>query len=143
MEMPEVLSKYIQDFIRPHPKPRTEIVGEIYNYFTDLEQYIYNLFNYQVGMRLCMKHKTYEIVDIRKKSIYLRCMHAPYSITKYVKSSLNIKNIEDKTILVKRYIRTSNMIKLTWSYLCNRSNDTNFHKMIIVKKYNKFWFSYI
>jgi hypothetical protein len=145
MEMPSELSQYIQDFIRPTKKPVTELVGEIYNYFTDLEQYIYNRFQYKVGMVLCMKRKSYIIVEIRNKSIYLRCMHQPYSIKKYVKSALNIKNIEDKTPLVKRYIRTCNMITLTWSYLCERTDLTtkNFHKMIILKKYNKFWFSYI
>ena len=145
MEMPIELSKYIQDFIRPKTKPNTELIGEIYNYFTDLEQLIYNRFQYKVGMVLCMKKKSYQIIDIRKKSIYLRCMHAPYSVKKYVKSALNIKNLEEKTLMVKRYIRTCNMVTLTWSYLCERTDQTtkNFHKMIILKKYNKFWFSYI
>jgi hypothetical protein len=145
MEMPIELSKYIQDFIRPIAKPVTDIVGEIYNYFTDLEQLIYNRFQYKVGMILCMKRKSYQIVEIRNKSIYVRCLHAPYSVKKYVKSALNIKNLEDKTIMVKRYIRTCNMVTLTWSYLCERADPTtkNFHKMIILKKYNKFWFSYI
>lgn len=145
MEMPSELSKYIQDFIRPIAKPVTEVVGEIYNYFTDLEQLIYNRFHYKVGMIICMKRKSYIIVEIRNKSIYLRCMHAPYVVKKYVKSALNIKNLEDKTTMVKRYIRTCNMISLTWSYLCERTDQTtkNFHKMIILKKYNKFWFSYI
>ena len=145
MEMPSELSKYIQDFIRPIAKPVTEVVGEIYNYFTDLEQLIYNRFHYKVGMIICMKRKSYIIVEIRNKSIYLRCMHAPYVVKKYVTSALNIKNLEDKTTMVKRYIRTCNMISLTWSYLCERTDQTtkNFHKMIILKKYNKFWFSYI
>lgn len=145
MDMPTELSKYIQDFIRPIAKPVTEVVGEIYNYFTDLEQLIYNRFHYKVGMVICMKRKSYIIVEIRNKSIYLRSMHAPYSIKKYVKSALNIKNLEDKTTMVKRYIRTCNMVSLSWSYLCERTDQTtkNFHKMIILKKYNKFWFSYI
>ena len=145
MEMPAELSKYIQDFIRPVPKPATEMIGEIYNYFTDLEQHIYNQFYYKIGMVMHIKHKTYQIVDIRNKSIYLRCMHAPYAVKKYVKSALNIKYLEDKTIMVKRYIRTCNMVTLTWSYLCERTDPTtkNFHKMIILKKYNKFWTSYI
>jgi len=143
--MPLELSKYIQDFIRPKTKPTTELIGEIYNYFTDLEQLIYNQFHYKVGMRFVIKRKTYEIVDIRNKSIYLRCMHAPYTLKKYVKSALNIKNLEDKTLMVKRYIRTCNMLTLTWAYLCERTDlsTKNFHRMIILKKYNKFWFSYI
>ena len=145
MEMPTELSKYIQDFIRPTPKPVTELVGEIYNYFTDLEQLIYNRFNYKVGMILCIKHKSYTIISINGKSIYLRCMQQPFAIKKYVKSSLNMKHLENKTLMIKRYIRTCNMVTLTWSYLCERTDLTtkNFHKMIILKKYNKFWFSYI
>ena len=143
MDMPEELSKYIQDFIRP-VKPKTELIGEIYNYFTDLEQIIYNKFEYKVGMQLRIKHKTYIIVDI-KKSIYVKCTQAPHVVKKYVKSTLNIKYLESNHIMVKRYKRVCSMITLTWSYLCERTDMTtkNFHKMIILKKYKKFWGSYI
>ena len=143
MYMPEELSKYIQDYIRPN-KPKTELIGEIYNYFTDLEQFIYNKFEYKVGMQLRIKHKTYIIVDIKNKSMYLRCTQS-YQIKKYVKSSLNIKYLESNHIMVKRYKRVCNMVTLTWSYLCERTDPVtkNFHKMIILKKYNKFWSSYI
>jgi hypothetical protein len=144
MEMPEVLSKYIQDFIRP-VKPKTELIGEIYNYFTDLEQIIYNKFEYKIGMQLRIKHKTYIVVDIKNKSIYLKCMQQPYNNKKCVKSALNIKYLESNHIIVKRYKRVCNMVVLTWKYLCERTDITtkNFHKMIILKKYNKFWGSYI
>ena len=144
MEMPEVLSKYIQDFIRPI-KPKTELIGEIYNYFTDLEQIIYNKFEYKIGMQLHIKQNTYIIVDIKKKSIYLKCMQKPHKSKKYVKSALSIKYLESNHIIVKRYKRVCNMVTLTWKYLCERTDDTtkNYHKMIILKKYNKFWTSYI
>lgn len=144
MEMPEELSKYIQDFIRPI-KPKTELIGEIYNYFTNLEKFIYNKFEYKVGMLLYIKHKSYIIVDIKKKSIYLKCTQSPHELKKYIKSTLNIKYLESNHIMVKRYKRVCNMVKLTWSYLCERTDltTTNFHKMIILKKYNKFWSSYI
>jgi len=98
-----------------------------------------------VGMILSMKGKTYEIIEIKKKSIYLRCMVTPFKVTKYVKSALNIKNLENKTLMVKRYSRACKMVTLTWTYLCQRTDPItqNFHKMIILKKYNKFWTSYI
>ena len=136
--MPSELSKYIQDFIRPH-KPLTQDIDVIYNYFLELERTMSERFRYKVGMMITIKDRLYQIIRTNDK--YSILMSSKGVLRRYQNTSLHIRRIENKTIFVKRYIRTSNMVKLTWSYLCEQKDA--FHKMIILKKYNKFWTSYI
>jgi hypothetical protein len=138
MDMPSELSKYIQDFIRPH-KPLTQDIDVIYNYFLELERTMSERFRYKVGMMITIKDRLYQIIRTNDK--YSILMSSKGVLRRYQNTSLHIRRIENKTIFVKRYIRTSNMVKLTWSYLCEQKDA--FHKMIILKKYNKFWTSYI
>jgi hypothetical protein len=138
MDMPSELSKYIQDFIRPH-KPTTQDIDVIYDYFVELERIMREQFCYKVGMMISIKERLYQIIKTTDK--YSMLMNSKGVVRRYQNTTLRISRIENKTIFVKRYIRTSNMMKLTWRYLCGGKDP--FHKMIILKKYNKFWTSYI
>ena len=137
--MPLELSKYIQDFIRPY-KPVTDDVKEIYDYFLELEQRMGLQFHYKVGMTLSIRQKKYNIVQTSARQSTL--MSEKGIVRKYKNYSLNMRCIDNKSIFIKRYIRTANMVILTWKYLCEQV-DNPFYKMIILKKYKKFWTSYI
>jgi len=138
MDMPLELSKYIQDYIRPR-KPVTEDINVIYDYFVDLENMMYEIFHYKVGMMISIKDRLYQIIKTSDK--YSILMNSKGVIRRYQNKSLNIRRIENKTIFIKRYIRTMNMVRLIWSYLCD--GQDNFHERLILKKYKKFWTSYI
>ena len=135
--MPSEVSKYIQDFIRPR-KPFTDEIDVIYDYFLHLEHTMYERFYFKIGMKFTIKDKVYEIIKTNKKYSILK---STKRLRRYQNSKLNIRQIENKTIFIKRYIRTMNMVQLIMSYLCY--GEDAFHKMIILKKYKKFWTSYI
>lgn len=136
--MPSVLSEYIQDFIRPR-KPVTDDIEVIYDYFVELEQKLCLRFQFKVGMLLHIKNRSYKIIKTSEN--YVTLIGDKGVVRVYKKNTINIRVIVDKTIFIKRYIRTLNMVKLIWSYLCEGKDP--FHKMIILKKYKKFWTSYI
>jgi hypothetical protein len=136
--MPLELSKYIQDYIRPR-KPVTEDINVIYDYFIDLENMMYERFRYKVGMMISIKDRLYKIIKTNDK--YSTLVSIKGVIKKYQNKLLNIRRIENKTIFMKRYIRTMNMVQLIWSYLC--AGQDSFHERLILKKYKKFWTSYI
>ena len=137
MDMPSELSKYIQDFIRPH-KPVTENIKEIYEYFVELEQRMGEQFRYKVGMTLKIKDKQYNVIKTDKFQTTLQSEKGVSK--KYRNFSLNMRCIDNKSIFIKRYIRTANMVILIWKYLYR---ECPFNRMIILKKYKKFWTSYI
>ena len=136
--MPLELSKYIQDYIRPR-KPVTEDMNIIYDYFIELENRMYQQFRYKVGMVISIKDRLYKIIKTNDK--YSTLVSIKGVIKKYQNKLLNIRRIENKTIFMKRYIRTMNMVQLIWSYLC--AGQDSFHERLILKKYKKFWTSYI
>lgn len=136
--MPLELSKYIQDYIRPR-KPVTEDMNIIYDYFIELENRMYQQFRYKVGMMISIKDRLYKIIKTNDK--YSTLVSIKGVIKKYQNKLLNIRRIENKTIFIKRYIRTMNMVQLIWSYLC--AGQDSFHESLILKKYKKFWTSYI
>ena len=135
--MPSELSKYIQDFIRPY-KPVTEDIIEIYDYFLELEKRMSEQFRYKVGMTLHIHKSKYNVVKTDK---YQTTLQNEKGVSKnYRNYSLNMRCIDNKSIFIKRYIRTANMVILTWKYFYKKCP---FDKMIILKKYKKFWTSYI
>ena len=135
--MPSELSKYIQDFIRPH-KPVTEDIKVIYEYFLELEQRMGEKFQYKVGMTLIINDKKYNVIKTDKYQTTLQNQKGVSK--KYRNFSLNMRCINNKSLFIKRYIRTANMVILIWKYLYK---ECSFNKMIILKKYKKFWTSYI
>lgn len=143
MEMPEVLSKYIQDFIRPKQPKLFESLDdftEMYDYFLDLKSKLRPKprYKYKIGMEFTFKEKSYIIEDISRSFIYS-------NNKKYKKTSkmFNIINLEHKTAKLKMYFKADRMLKIMDKYiylfLNIRGEMRLFYKNKINKSYLNFW----